>query len=212
MSTITVIGGTGFTGSRIVREAAARGHQVSALSRHAPAEPVSGVRYVQGTWEQAGDLVSGADVVVVALSPRGNDTAGTVRHAYAEIGSRAAAAGARFIVIGGFSTLRPAPGAPRFTDSGEIPAEFAAEASEMYDVLSDLQDAPAGLDWLYVSPAAEYGVQVPGKRVGSYRVGDDVALFDANGKSALSGDDFATAVVDEIETAKHHRAHISIAY
>ena len=74
------------------------------------------------------------------------------------------------------------------------------------------QRAPAELDWVFLSPAGDFGSWVPGERTGEYRVGGDVALFDEQGRSALSGADFAVAIVDEIETPKHHREHIGVAY
>ena len=72
--------------------------------------------------------------------------------------------------------------------------------------------APQDLDWLFLSPAGAYGARAPGERTGAYRVGGEVALFDAEGASHLSGADFALAIVDEIERPKHHREHIGIAY
>ena len=72
--------------------------------------------------------------------------------------------------------------------------------------------APEELDWLFVSPASGYGSFAPGERTGSYRVGGESALFDADGNSNISGADFALAIVDEIENPRHHREHISVAY
>ncbi len=71
---------------------------------------------------------------------------------------------------------------------------------------------PRKLDWLFVSPAGGYGSFAPGERTGAYRVGNDVALFDTDGKSEISGADFALAILDEIETPRHHREHVGIAY
>jgi len=213
MTTIAVIGGTGYTGSHIVREAARRGHQVTSLSRSLPTEPVEGVRYEQGSASHATHAVEGAEVVVGALSPRG-DTAGTLVATYTTLAEQAAAQGARLIVIGGFGSLRPAPGAPRFAEGDGLPAEFAAEAGEVNTVRATLEEsAPESLDWLFVSPAAVYGADTPqGEPRGTYRTGTDVALFDEDGTSAIGGADFATAVVDEIERATHHRTQLHFAY
>ena len=112
MSKIAVIGGTGYAGSAIVREAAERGHTVISFSRSLPTEKVDGVRYVQGSAQNSADLISaieGADVVVGALAPRG-ELAGKVDDAYTTLAEESAARGVRFVVVGGFSSLRPAPG------------------------------------------------------------------------------------------------------
>ena len=212
MARIVVVGGTGYTGGNIAREAVSRGHDVVAISRSAPQDPVAGVRYEQGdVAEVAARVVPGADVVVAALSPRG-ETAGRLVEAYAELVRLAADAGARYLQVGGFSSLRPAPGAPRFVE-GDVPEEFRVEAREGEATRAMLvEQAPEGLDWLFISPAGAYGSFAPGERTGTYRVGDVVALCVDEGGSAISGEDLALAIVDEIEAPAHHRAHIGIAY
>ena len=96
---------------------------------------------------------------------------------------------------------------------GEIPEEFRDEALEGEATrLMLVQDSPPDLDWVFISPAGAYGSFAPGEHQGQYRVGDEVALFDTDGTSSISGTDFATAVVDEVEGSHHHRAHIGIAY
>ncbi len=211
MATIVVFGGTGYTGGHIVAEAASRGHQVIAVSRSAPEEPVAGVRYeTGGAAEIAPRVIPGADVVVAALSPRG-DTAGRLVEIYSELARISAEAGARYLQIGGFSSLRPASGQPRFVE-GEIPEPYREEALEGEATRVMLESAPENLDWLFISPAGSYGAWAAGERTGSYRLGGDVALLDAEGGSHISGADLAVAVVDEIETPAHHREHISVAY
>ncbi|QAY69453.1 NAD(P)-dependent oxidoreductase [Xylanimonas protaetiae] len=211
---ITVVGGTGYAGAAIVAEAARRGHEVTALSRRTPGEPVAGVRYVQGD-TLAGDAVAqavdGADVVVGTLSPRG-DLEGRLAEAYARVVERAQAAGARFVVVGGWSTLRLEEGGPRVVETGQVPAEFAAEVHEGAALLPWLQAGDAALDWLLVSPAAAFGAFNPGPARGRYRVGGEVALFDAEGRSELSAPDLALAIVDELERPAHHREQIGVAY
>lgn len=212
---IVILGGHGYAGGRIAAEAAARGHDVVSFSRSRPAEPLKGVRYEQGSAEDVAALerlIEGAGVVVGALSPFGQLSGRYVpihRAALAPI----AKAGARFVVIGGFSSLRPAPGAGRIIDSGHVPQEYYAGARETADGLDLLlNEAPEELDWLYVSPGAEFGAFAPGERRGVYRKSGDVALFESEGRSAIGGADFALAVVDEIEQPTLRRGHIHFAY
>lgn len=208
MTNITIIGGTGFAGSSIALEAAKRGHNVTSLSRSLPSGKIANVNYGQASITDADRIAAGADVIVGAVSARG-ETAGTLLEAYGELAKAAAAQGARLIIVGGFSSLRPAPGAPRFAE-GDIPPKFAAEAREMNAVLTSLDDAPSDLDWVFVSPAGAYGAYSPATPpLGTYRVGGEIALLDADGKSAITGPDFALAIVDEIERPAHHREHIS---
>lgn len=212
MATIVVFGGTGYTGGNIVREAASRGHQVTSVSRSEPAAPVEGVRYETGAVEDlAPRVVPGADAVVAALSPRG-DMAGRLVDVYGALARLAAEAGARYLQVGGFSSLRPAPGEPRVVE-GVIDEQYRAEAVEGEATrLMLVETAPDDLDWVFVSPAGAYGAWAPGERTGHYRVGGEVAVFDDAGASTISGADFALAVVDEIETPAHHREHIGVAY
>jgi putative NADH-flavin reductase len=215
MSRIIVIGGTGYAGSAIVAEAADRGHAVTVLSRSAPAEPVPGVTYVQGDARDEAALssvISGADVVVGALAPRG-PLADSFRDVYRTIARLADATGVPLFVVGGFSSLRPAAGAPRFVaDLSQVPAELHGEiraASAL--VIEDLPATPETLDWVFVSPAMNFGSYAPGERLGDYRVGGDVAV-QPEGGGAISGADYALGIVDLIEQGNHHRAHVNLAY
>jgi putative NADH-flavin reductase len=212
MSTIVVFGGTGYTGGNVVREAASRGHEVIAVSRSVPEESIPGVRYEVGEVEDvAPRVVPGADVVVAALSPRGT-MAGRLVDAYDQLAQLSAEVGARYLQVGGFSSLRPAPGQPRFVE-GEIPDPYRSEALEGEATRVLLAErAPDDLDWVFVSPAGGYGSFAPGERTGAYRVGGEIALFDAEGGSNISGGDFALAIVDEIDNPVRHREHIGVAY
>ncbi|TWE11771.1 NAD(P)-dependent oxidoreductase [Rudaeicoccus suwonensis] len=214
MSSISVIGGTGYAGSAIVAEAASRGHKVTSLSRTAPAAPVEGVIYLEGDVTDESTLanaVHGAEVVVAALAPRGA-LAERFRDVYRSIARLADAEGARLFVVGGYSSLRPAAGAPRFvTDLSHAPAELHHELQTVAAVITDdLPATPDSLDWVFISPAGTFGSFAPGERTGHYRVGTDVAVEPSDGGS-ISGADYAIGFVDLIEKADHHRAHLNLA-
>jgi uncharacterized protein len=215
MSHIVVIGGTGYVGSAIAREAASRGHDVTAFSRSGPTDPIQGVNYVQGdaTDEEAlASVISGADVVVAALAPRG-PLAGPFREVNRTIMRLADDAKARLFVVGGFSSLRPAAGAPRFVeDLSNVPAELHDEIrTGSALIIEDLPSTPETLDWVFVSPAQNFGSYAPGERLGHYRVGDDVAVQPEDG-GAISGADYAIGFVDLIEAGDRHRAHVNLGY
>lgn len=213
MTQVTVIGGSGYAGSHIVEAAAVRGLEVRSLSRNEVAEQIANVQYEQGSLTNPEDrarALEGADVVIVAASPRG-DMAGKLRPAIAELASEAAAAGVRLGVVGGAGSLQQYAGGPLVVE-GDFPDEVKPEAMEMAGVLDDLRAAPESLDWFLVSPAGEFGAWVPGEFRGEYRVGGDVLLTDADGKSTISGADFGVAVVDEIETPQHRRRRFTVAY
>lgn len=214
MTKLTVIGGGGYAGSHIVEAASVRGLEVTSLSRSEVAEQITGVQYVRGSITEASDrarALEGADVVVIAISPRG-DMAGQVRSAIAAFAEDAAAAGVRLGVIGGAGSLQQYEGGPLVVDSPEFADAVKPEANEMGSVLDDLRASPDKLDWFFVSPAGEFGAWVPGEFRGEYRVGGDVLLTDADGNSSISGADFGVAIVDEIEDPKHRRQRFTVAY
>ncbi len=215
MANITVIGGTGYTGGNIVAELVTRGHKVTSFSRTAAPEPIEGVTYLHGDATDRSAIaaaVEGADVVVASLAPRG-ELAGKVAGIYEDLPTLAKSPKDRLILIGGWSSLRPAKGAPRFTEGDGVPEQFRAEAIEMAGVADWFEAGDRGVDWLFVSPAATYGSYAPGEQTGAYRIGDDVALLAADGTPGtdISGPDFAKAIADEIE--QHQlKGHVGFAH
>ena len=214
MSRIIVIGGTGYAGSAIVAEAAARGHEVTAFSRSLPDDRVQGVDYIQGDATNEASLasvISGANVVVAALAPRG-PLAGPFRDVNRSVARLADAEKARLFVVGGYSSLRPAADAPRFVeDLSQVPAELHDEIlAGAALIIEDLPATPETLNWVFVSPALAFGAHVPGERLGEYRLGDEIAVQPENG-GAISAPDYATGFVDLIERDHHHRAHVNLA-
>ncbi|MFT4086753.1 MAG: NAD(P)H-binding protein [Gordonia sp. (in: high G+C Gram-positive bacteria)] len=216
MARITVLGGTGYVGSNIVAVAAQRGHTVTSYSRKLPETQVDGVRYEQADVTNDDVLSSsaaGADVVVSALSPRGDlEGAGVLCALEQRIASHTQGAGARLGVVGGAGSLLVAPGGPRVADTPEFPAEVKPEADEMDGVLQDLRASDPALDWFYISPAGGFGPWAEGAATGEYRTGGDVILVDEDGQSNISAADFADAVVTEIEKPAHRRERFTVAY
>lgn len=215
MTRVTIIGGSGYAGSHIAEAAAVRGFAVTSVTRGEVAQQIAGVTYTRGSILDPADRASwiaGSDVVIVAISPRG-DMAGETRRAIAELAAEvAAASGVRLGVVGGAGSLLQAPGGPRVMDGPEFPAEIQTEAAVMGDVLEDLRATPEQLDWFYVSPAGGFGPWAAGEYTGEYRLGGDVLLTDAEGNSNISGADFGVAVVNEIETPEHRRQRFTLAY
>jgi putative NADH-flavin reductase len=214
MARITVLGGTGYGGAAVVREAARRGHSVTSYSRRAPEQPVDGVRYVTGSLldrDLLAQSVRDADVVFEALSPRG-DMQGKVEGIVDDLIRLADEAGVRLGVLGGASSLLVSEGGPRLFDTAETAPEILPEVQTGLDVLETLERAPGSLDWFYVSPAAEFGAWVDAPETGAYRLSEDVLLTDENGTSTISGADLALAVLDEIEQPRYRRRRFHVAH
>lgn len=215
MSRVAVVGGTGYAGSAIAALAAARGHRVTALSRSPPGVPAPGVTYVTGdATDEAtlASLIADADVVVSALAPRGELTGDAFRDVNRVVARLADATHARLFVVGGYSSLRPAPGADRFvTDLTHVPAEVHDEVrAGAALVIDDLPSTPPTLDWVFVSPALRFGAHLPGAPTGRYRLGGEVAVQPADG-GAISAEDYALGFVDLIDRNDHHREQVNLA-
>lgn len=213
MTRITVLGGTGYTGGAVVREAASRGHRVVSFSRNAPSEEAAGVETVTGSAAVRADLeraVRGAEVIVVALAPSGV-LADDFVELNAEIAELARGVGARLGVVGGAGTLLLAEDGPKVYETPEFPERFRGFSRAADAVLQGLRDSEPGLDWFVLSPPRGFGHWAPGEATGKYRVGADVVLADEQGEAAISGADFATALMDEIERPTHHR-RFTVAY
>lgn len=216
MSRITVLGGTGYAGAAIVAEAARRGHEVTAVSRTAPTDPVAGVDYVTGSVLDAAlldQVVPGRDVVISALSPRG-DMADKVEGVLQDLTRRVDGTTTRVAHVGGASSLLVEPGGPRLWDltKDHAPEAVRPEIETGLNILDDFRSSPETVDWFYVSPPEKFGAWVPAPVTGGYRLGGEVLLRDDAGESTISAADLALAIVDEIEHPAHHRARFTAAH
>jgi putative NADH-flavin reductase len=216
MARITVLGGTGYTGAAIVAEAAKRGHEVTAVSRSTAEAAVSGVEYVSGSVLDAAVLdaaVADRDVVVVALSPRG-DMAGKVEPVVEDLIARLAGTPTRLGYVGGASSLLTEEGGPRVWDvtKEHVPDEVKPEIETGLHVLDDLRSSPETLDWFFISPPEKFGSWEPAPATGAYRLGGDVLLRDESGESKISAADLAVAIIDEVEKPAHHRRRFTVAH
>jgi len=214
---IVLFGAGGNVGQRIIREALARGHQVTAAVRDVAhfekGDPR--VTVVQGDATDAASIArvaKGADAIVNSVSPRpgksGQPASSLTAVARAMIAGASRAGVTRLIVIGGAGSLLM-PDGKAHVDEPDFPAIYKPEALAQRDALNVYRAEAGALDWTYISPAGEI---FPGERTGTFRVGGDHLLTDANGHSRISFDDYAVAVVDEVERDEHPRQRITVAY
>ncbi|GGX85795.1 NAD(P)H-binding protein [Massilia dura] len=210
---IALIGATGYIGSALLAEASSRGHDVKALvsrPEKVPARP--GVQAVQADVQDRDALAAllvGADAVISAFSGHAQqDVRGYYLRGIESIVAATRAAGVpRLLVVGGAGSLDVAPGM-QLLDTPGFPAQWKATAEGARDALRLLR-AESELDWTMLSPAAHIE---PGARTGTFRLGTDTLLADAEGNSRISLEDFAVAMIDELEQPAHSRARFTVAY
>lgn len=211
MSTIIIFGGTGYAGGHIAREAAARGHDVTSYSRHQPTSPIDGVTYRTGSLTDpavVAEAAQGADDIVVAT--HGADVDGRkLVDVLPTLIDAATTNGARLSFVGGAGSSL-LPDGSRLLDSPDFQDEWKPEALSHAEVLDALLTASESLNWFYVSPAALFGSWTDFPATGSYRTGGDQLVVQEDGTSKISGADFATAYVDEIEKSAHPRRRFTV--
>lgn len=211
---IAIIGATGYTGSALTKEALARGHQVAAIARRSAAMPEHpNVRAVSLDVSDVAGLAEhlrGTDVVISAFSA---GTAGEDAYERQVSGFRSILEAVkradvpRFLVVGGAGSLEVAPSV-QLVDTPQFPAQWKANALATREALRVLR-SEAELVWTFLSPAA---LLTPGTRTGTFRIGSDALMVDENGESRISIEDYAVAMIDEAENARHPRQRFSVAY
>ncbi|MBG0813282.1 NAD(P)-dependent oxidoreductase [Planomonospora sp. ID82291] len=205
---ILLIGATGMVGSRIAAEARDRGHEVTGVTRSGTA----GTRSADaGDPSAVAELAAGHDAVVLAIAPPrdGSEPSAPLLAAGRAVLEGLRTAGVRrLVVVGGAGSLEAAPGV-RLVDTPEFPALYKGEALAQAELLELVRAQAGDLDWTYVSPAVEI---TPGERTGSYRRGGDQVLADADGRSFISAEDYAVALVDELETPQALGRRVTVAY
>lgn len=214
---VIVYGATGRVGSRVVAEATSRGHVMTSVSRGQSPGTVQGNVLDPGSVR---DLVSDQDVIVVSVRGSADGSKNpeqAIQRVAAEVivgvlrdlGDSAP----RLIYVGGAGSLLVKPGVTYADTLGGfakamMPASVEQEIfghSLTLDYLRTVDD----VNWTYISPAKKFS---PGERTGDYRLGGDTMLLDRKGKSRISMEDFAVALIDEIERAEHLKKRISVAY
>ena len=201
---IAVIGATGNVGSKVVREASSRGHQVTAVARNTDKlEAGDGVTAKKGDITDkavAADVLKGADAAVITLKHQTFD----VMQAFDAL---RAAGVKRVVVVGGAASLKNKDGV-RLLDTPGFPDFIKVEAAPAADALDKIRGV-TDLDWSFISPSMMLG---PGERVGKFRLGLDDLIVDDKGESKISYDDLAVAIVDELEQNKHIRQRFTAGY
>jgi uncharacterized protein len=201
---IASIGASGNAGTRILNEALNRGHRVTAIVRNPERlGPRPGLVAKKGDvtrGAESANLLAGHDAVISSvrfqdLKPQ------PLIEAVRKAGVK------RLLVVGGAGSLEVAPGL-QLVDTPEFPKQYKPEALAGREFLSVLRGAP-DLEWTFVSPSAFFE---PGARTGKFRIGGDQLLKDEAGRSKISFEDFAVAMLDELEKPLHVRKRFTVGY
>lgn len=207
---ILLVGASGMIGSRVAKEAAARGHCVIGASRHpdkiAAGPNVKAVKLDATDVAAFTKLAKKSDVIVLATSPRSTGDPMSEGKALGDSAiATAKASGKRLFVVGGAASLNQPDGTPVMES---LPKQFqSGEPLAMRRVLESLK--ASDIDWTFFSPAFQIK---PGEKTGKYRLGTSTLLKDDKGDSRISAEDYAHALVNELENPAYRRSQMTIAY
>ena len=211
---VAVIGATGFVGAAILQEALNRGHEVTAIARNPEkVEAHPKLRIQKGdvyNEDEVARCVTGHDAVISAFNPGWSNPDiydQQVKGTRAIINGVKKAGIKRLLFVGGAGSLEVNPGV-QSVDLPGFPAEYKQGSLATREALNMLRHE-TDLEWSFLSPSADL---FPGQRTGQFRLGTDQLLKDANGKSRISVQDYAMAMIDEVETSKHIRRRFTVGY
>lgn len=211
---VALLGATGFVGSALLDEALMRGHTVTAIARHPETlghrerlVAVSGD--VNDTAALAG-LIQEHDAVISAFNPGWKNPhlfEDQVRGTSSIIAALKRAGVTRVLWVGGAGGQEVAPGM-RVVDGPDFPDWVKPGSLATINALTQLSSEP-DLEWSFLAPSAELE---PGQRTGHFRLGGEQLLADENGRSHISVQDYAMAMIDELETPVHVRQRFTVGY
>jgi len=211
---IAIFGAGGRIGSRIVNEALSRGHEVTAVVRHPENYTLEALhlKVAKGDLFNSDDVESGVfdhDAVVSAFNfKHGVTSPSTITEVATPLLKGLKQAGVkRLLIVGGAGSLEVSPGL-QLVDTPNFPEAYKPSALAHREALKIYRQEKE-IEWTYLSPAAEIA---PGERTGKFRTGKDQLITDANGKSFISMEDYAVAVIDELENPMHVRERFTVGY
>ena len=208
---VALYGATGKSGSRILKELVSRGHRVTAIVRNPAklAQPGRGVDVKQDDLSDARKIaaaVDGAEALVSAYAPPQDDVDAIVGVTQRQVEALSQKANVRLVVVGGAGGLQVAPGV-MLVDSEYFPEPYQPIARAHVKAMNVLR--ASSIDWTYLAPAAYFE---PGERTGKFRLGKDELIANAEHESRISMEDYAIALVDELEKPQHRRQRFSVGY
>lgn len=212
---IAVIGATGFVGPKVVAEALNRGHEVTAFARQPEKLDIENEHLTKQSADVynadiLANLLVGHDAVISTFNAGWTNPdlyndflkgSRAIQQATKQAGIK------RFIFVGGAGSLEIAPGV-QLVDTPDFPAAYKPGATAARDYLNELRQEQE-LDWTFLSPAINLH---PGNRTGIFRKATDQPVFDEAGKSDISVDDLAVALIDEVENNQFVRARFTVGY
>jgi uncharacterized protein len=207
---VALYGSTGKAGSRILKELISRGHRVTAISRDpAKLQGITGISTKKDDLSdvsKTAEVIRGADAVISAYGPPQDNTEEIVEVTQRLVDAVKRGGSPRLVVVGGAGGLDVAPGVT-LLDSGYLPEAYKPIAKSHVRALNVLRSSD--IDWTYLAPAAYFE---PGERTGKFRLGKNELISNEKQESRISMEDYAIALVNELEKPDHRKQRFSVGY
>ena len=137
---------------------------------------------------------------VTAASRSGKPVDGAARATAVELGDTDRGVKGRVLIVGGAGSLQREDGS-LLVDSPEFPEEYKAEAQAFVEILNLYRNSD--LTWTMLSPSPAIA---PGERTGNITLGTDSPVG-----GAVSAENFAVAMIDEVENPQHVGTRFTVA-
>lgn len=216
MKKVMIIGASGFVGSAILNEALNRGYQVTAVVRDPEKIKVKNdnlqvVKANVMNFNELEEAMKGFDAVISAFNPGWSNPNiyNETLKAYPTIINVAKKVGVkRLLIVGGAGSLLVTPDR-RVMDEPDVPPQLLPGIKALAEVYYTYLRPEHDIDWVFFSPAANL---TPGKRTGKFRLGSDYLVVDEKGDSNISVEDYAAAMINELEKPQHHKERFTVGY
>jgi hypothetical protein len=210
---VAIVGATGRAGIRLTEEALSRGHEVVAIARGAASlgtrQNLTTAAVDLNDTDALASAMAGAEAVLYSYRAAEDldRVAATAQVTKSALDAVKRAGIHRFLIVGGAGSLEVAPGQLN-VDQPAFPEASKPTAVATMNIYKAAQDAP-GLQTTYMCPTGKF---FEGERTGTFRVGGTAILKDKDGQASISFEDFAVAMVDEMENPKHTGEKVAVGY
>lgn len=204
---IAVVCANGRVGRLVVKEAAGRGLDVTAIARGE--NRTAAAQYIRRDLFDLTPLdLAAYDVVVDAFGAWREEALPLHGKSLAHLCGILSGTEKRLIVVGGAGSLYVNPEHTAVVSDGpDFPPEFLPLAKAQGRALAELRERN-DVRWTFISPAGDF--QAEGERTGAYILAGEELTLNERGESIISYADYAIALVDEIVSGRHIRERISV--
>lgn len=205
---IAVVAANGRVARKVITEAIKRGHDVTAFGRHEENNTDASNYIVKDILDLSKEDLAGFDVVVDAFGTWASESMHLHTDTSQHLADLLKNTNTRLLIVGGAGSLYTNKAHTETVSSGpDFPHDWLPVANGMADALNALRKRN-DVHWTYLSPAANFVAD--GEASGKYTFAGEEFTLNKNNESTISYADYASAMLDVIESGKHDQERISV--